>query len=184
MSLRIVIVCTANVCRSPMAGAMLAAASDAHGLDLDIRTGGLDVHELPVDPQAVAAMAARGLDISEHVPHLVEPADVDEADVVLTMTREHLRRIATDFPDSFPRTFTVKEMVRRLGRFGVPSPFDTTRLHDGRSPADLMGDSIDDDILDPFGGPPDVYRHCVDELDTATGSIATMLRLARTDTLR
>lgn len=162
-----------------MAAAMLTAACEGTGVDLALRTGGIQPHELPVDPRAVEAMAARGLDISAHVPRTIDAADVEDADLVLTMTREHLRHIVTEFPESFPRTYTVKEAVRRMGKMGVPSPFDATRLHDGRTPGELMGDSLADDILDPFGGPEADYRACVDELDAAIGSIVTMLRLAR-----
>jgi len=183
MTLQVLLVCSANVCRSPMAAAMLGAASERMGLDLDIHTAGIALHELAVDPMAVQTMAARGLDISEHVPRLVEGADVADADLILTMTREHLRHIATEFPGSFTRTFTLKEAVRRMGERGLPYPFDTAALHDGRTPADLMGVSFDDDIDDPFGGPASAYGRCVTELDAAIGSLCMQFRLARPDVI-
>lgn len=173
MTLQLLVVCTANVCRSPMAGALLGSLCERHAVPVQVHTAGLQVPLLPVDPQAVTVMAAFGLDISGHRPQPVQRQHVDAAHLVLAMTREHVRHLATEFPGAFSRTFTVKEIARRVRT--APVPLDLTSLHEGRTPATLLGRSADDDIDDPYGMAPPAHARCADELSTALSSLAEAL---------
>ncbi len=105
---RMLVVCTANVCRSPVAEAILARRL-ANVVDLDgrrwtVASAGTDRYHGPLEPDTVAAAAALGLDISSHVPRQVTDDDLDEADLVLTMT------LGTNAP---PRSTTSVGMRRR-----------------------------------------------------------------------
>ena len=91
------------------------------------------------------------------------------ADLVVTLTRQHLRETVTAVPSSFPKTFTLREIVRRgvlAGPRGAAEDLGVwlTRLHEGRRHTDLMGESPDDDIVDPMGGTPDNYRQMLTEV--------------------
>lgn len=59
MSHRILIVCTANVCRSPMTAVLLAEACQRQNLELQVVSAGLTDVTLDVDPVAMNLMAER-----------------------------------------------------------------------------------------------------------------------------
>ncbi|MFL5359908.1 MAG: low molecular weight phosphotyrosine protein phosphatase, partial [Myxococcales bacterium] len=64
---RVLMVCTGNICRSPMAQVLLADALKKRGIDVAVESAGLGAlvgH--PADPIAVKLMQARGLDLSGH----------------------------------------------------------------------------------------------------------------------
>ena len=81
--------------------------------------------QLAVQPgQPIPQEAPPGFFASKgHVEGIGEPAAAsfltkeilatDGADLVLTMTREHLRHVVAMDPSAWPRTFTLKEFVRR-----------------------------------------------------------------------
>lgn len=78
---RVLFICTENCCRSPMAEGFVRHYGQ--GL-VEVYSAG--VHPTrAVDPQAVAAMAEVGIDISGHVPRTLEDLDVQEYDVVVTV---------------------------------------------------------------------------------------------------
>jgi protein-tyrosine phosphatase len=164
-----------------MAAALLAHHAFNLGIDIDVRSAGTQSHNLPVDPAAVAVMNEHGLDIAQHVPRKMDRAiiDTDGADLVVGMTREHLRTIATTSPGVFQRAFTAKEMVRSLGVMGVDRQGTLadllTDLGQGRSARNLMGDNPADDVADPYGQSVAVHRACASELDDLMRAIAAAI---------
>jgi protein-tyrosine phosphatase len=107
-------------------------------------------------------MATYGLDVSAHRSRRVTTSDLERADLTLAMAREHLRHAVVAVPSAWPSAFTLKELVRRGEEIGRRSPGESladwlTRAQDGRERAALLGDSPDDDIADPIGGPPAGY---------------------------
>jgi len=181
MTYRVLVVCTANVCRSPMAAALLAHHAFNLGVDIEVRSAGTQSHNLRVDPAAVAVMNEHGLDIAQHAPRKMDRAiiDTEGADLVVGMTREHLRTIATTSPGVFQRAFTAKEMVRSLGVMGVDRQGTLadllTDLGQGRSARNLMGDNPADDVADPYGQSVAVHRACASELDDLMRAIAAAI---------
>ena len=173
MSPRILVVCTANVCRSPMAATLLTAACGEHGIAVRIDSAGLNAVRLGADPIAVGLMADRGLDMSNHTPRQIVLADVVEADLVVAMTREHVRSLVTDHRSPLARTFTLKELARRIReRPGVP----IAGLGGDRAPADLLGRSALDDIDDPFGRQIRHYEVCVTDLERSVDALVSGMR--------
>jgi protein-tyrosine phosphatase len=153
-----------------MAEAMLTdclerRAAPGSGAAASVRSGGmLDAHGdgQPPCPEAITAMAARGLDISAHRSRRVTAADLERADLTLAMAREHLRHAVVTAPAVWPRAFTLRELVRRGGAIGCRPPGQSlagwlARAHDGRQRAALLGDSPGDDVADPIGGPQRAY---------------------------
>jgi len=181
MTMRILVVCTANVCRSPMAAALLEMYGRRAGVDALVTSAGTHSHGLPVDADAVRVMAERDLDISSHVPRQVDSSiiDSDGEDLIVTMTRDHLRVVATVAPGALRRAFTVRELVRRLAMsVGVP---DLGTLNEGRAARDLLGEDFADDVADPYGKGLQLHRECVAELDSAMRAIAADLRLLQSN---
>ena len=120
-----------------------------------------------------------GIDLADHVPRTVDPDMIRAADLVVGLTREHLRETVVAVPPSFPRTFTLREIVRRgldTGPRGAAEDLGAwlARLHDGRLVADLMGESPDDDVMDPMGGTPEDYRRMLTDVAALTGTLRNL----------
>ena len=119
---------------------------------------------------SVDLLAERGVDISGHRSTTMTAEALRASDLVLGMAREHVREAVVLVPAAFPKSYTLKELVRRgesLGPRHADEPIADylERVHAGRSSRDLMGSSPADDIADPIGLPRSAYQRMVDELD-------------------
>jgi protein-tyrosine phosphatase len=163
-----------------MAAAILTHRATAAGLDVDVSSAGVDaVPDEPATRDAVATMAARGLDISGHQSRLLGYDDIDRAQLILTMERRHLRAISVMAPGAFTRTFTLPEIVRRSGPLSgrlLPS-LDAwlDYINVGRTPTDLLGRSRDDDVADPVGRGLATYEKTADRLQELVQNMVEIL---------
>ncbi|MGQ0802725.1 MAG: arsenate reductase/protein-tyrosine-phosphatase family protein [Actinomycetota bacterium] len=167
---RVLIVCTANLCRSPMAEAVLRHRLDQRGVPATVTSAGLLEAGRPSLADARRALEDRGLRAAERLSRQLEKGVVRGADLVLGLERAHVREVVVLDPDAWPRTFTIKELVRRASAVGArrseePLAQWVARVHAGRRRADLLGSSPDDDVRDPTGGPPEGYDATADLLD-------------------
>ncbi|MHB1987955.1 MAG: arsenate reductase/protein-tyrosine-phosphatase family protein [Acidimicrobiales bacterium] len=177
----ILVVCTANLCRSPMAARLLARHIGNRGGEADVWSVGTAATAGLLPPALVTeAMASCGIDMAGHRSKPLTASQVASADLVLTMTREHLRHVVVAMPDSWPRVFALKELVRRAGEIGA-RPEDEAleewlaRAHTDRNRSALLGESQADDVEDPIGGPPEAYAATAHELDLLTADISEAL---------
>ncbi len=166
-----------------MAQALLADRLAALGRAVTVRSGGMLGGGEPPCPQAVSVMAGYGLDISAHRSRRVAAGDFERADLTLAMGRENLRYAVVEAPAVWPRAFTVKELVRRGEGIGPRLPGESLagwlgRAHQGRERAALLGDSADDDVADPAGGP---RRGYAETAATLGGLLGRLTRLCWAD---
>ncbi|HEX7444506.1 MAG TPA: hypothetical protein VF320_11500, partial [Acidimicrobiales bacterium] len=160
--------------------ALLGRTLAERGVVARIGSAGLVSEGQPATADAQAAMSARGLDLSAHRSRLLDVEKVSSADLVLAMARQHLREAVVRRPDRYSRTFTLKELVRRGAEVGPRDPDEPleawlARAHSGRAPASQLGVSPLDDVEDPVGRGPDVYRETAGELDSLTTLLADLL---------
>jgi protein-tyrosine phosphatase len=103
---RILVVCEGNICRSPMAAALLAKALPNVGV---ISAGTHAPVDRGADPAAIELMKQRSLDIGEHVTTPLTAAHLREAQLVLTMTRAQRERIEALYPFARGKVYRLAE---------------------------------------------------------------------------
>jgi protein-tyrosine-phosphatase len=160
-----------------MAAALLARRLAALGVTVPVRSAGIISSGYPPHPQVISVMTDYGIEIASHRSRIVCAADLAPASLVLAMARDHLRHAVITEPGAWPRAFTIKELIRRGEQTGPRPPGEPfshwlSRAHAGRERMSLLGDSPEDDVADPAGGPLRAYA------DTATLLDRLVTRLA------
>ena len=166
------LLCTANQCRSPMAEVLLRHHLAEVGADVRVSSAGLLPGGRPATEHGRSLMAERGLDLSAHVSSQVDRGRIRDADLVLGMAREHVREVAVLDPGALARTFTLKELVRDASAVG-PRHADERldgwleRVSARRRRDALMGVGHDEayDVADPIGRDRADYDATARELD-------------------
>src|SRR5829696_4266108 len=113
----VLVVCTGNVCRSPVAEGLLRAAMQTRfgGSAPTVASAGVAGWKgSKADAHSVESLAERGLDISSHRGRRLSRQDLPDAAVVIAMAYEHRDAVVTLAPEAIDRTFTLKELVRLL----------------------------------------------------------------------
>jgi protein-tyrosine phosphatase len=174
----ILVVCTGNTCRSPMAEALLRAELERLGVVARVHSAGTLAWRGGASEGARAAMAERGIDVSAHTSRALQPEMVAGADLVIGMTRVHVWSAITHAPDAADRAFLVGELAR-LGELAGPRRPDeplaewaarvATRRADPRVPG-----LPHEEVPDPAGEPVEVYRATAARL---AGDLARVARL-------
>jgi protein-tyrosine phosphatase len=162
---RVVFVCTGNICRSPMADVVLRAlAADRTLTDgstlgdrLDVSsagTGGWHAGE-GMDPRARAALERRGYVDHGHRARAFETAWMDDADLVVCMDRGHRQTLAS--------------MARaRAGDYRHDDRLVMLRSFDPRAGGDV-------DVPDPYYGDDAEFESCLDLVEAGCRGLVAHL---------
>jgi len=142
-------------------------------LPINVSSAGLMQGGKPATPDAVSVLADRGMDISAHVSRRLDREMLNDADLVLVMTRDHLREAVLTEPAAFPKVFLLRELVRRLDENPGAS---LKTLNQGRTTSDYTGaNGADDDVPDPIGQSRKRYLVTADELDSLLTTLVKQL---------
>ncbi|MEA2703014.1 MAG: protein-tyrosine phosphatase [Actinomycetota bacterium] len=172
--------CTGNICRSPAAEALLRHRTEALGVDVRVKSAGLLDDGRRAAEHSVTLLAEQGVDLSRHRSATMTADAVRSADLVLGMAREHVREAVVMVPPAFPKSFTLKELVRRGESIGPRHANEDVasylaRVHAGRTSRDLLGSSPADDVADPIGLPRAAYEQMVGELQHLLDRLVRLL---------
>jgi len=93
------------------------------------------------------------------------------------MARGHLRDVVVMVPSALPKTFTLRELVRRGEATGPGTSLTgwLALLGEGRRSSDLLGDDPNDDIADPIGGPDADYERIAVQLEDLIERLGRLL---------
>src|SRR6266480_1830692 len=144
---KILLVCTGNICRSPLAAALMQRALSERGVDgIDVSSAGTGAWDgAPVSEGAYLVGLEQGLDLSGHRARLLTRDVVVQSDLILTMARHHRARV--DELGGEGRVFVLGEYAGQGG----------------------------DEVSDPFGGDLGIYRDTCQELESLTAAVADRL---------
>ena len=137
MKRSVLFVCSANICRSPMAMGLLRARVSQSVDNWRIESAGVwaeEGHSAAFYTRRV--LEVRGIGVSEHSSRQVTPDLMREFDLILVMERNHKEALRAAFPEQSNRIYMLSEMVGRK-----------------------------DDIVDPIGGPRADYEDTAQEID-------------------
>lgn len=104
----ILVVCVGNICRSPMAAAILTKRYPQKHID-SAGVSALVGH--PADTKAIEVMAVDNIDISTHVAKQISEELVGKADLILTMSTGQTKWIEERWPHCRGKTFRVGHWI-------------------------------------------------------------------------
>jgi protein-tyrosine phosphatase len=100
--LKVLFVCTGNICRSPTAEGVFRAMVERVGLGDRIATDSCGTHDYhvgdPPDPRACDHASRRGYDISDLRARMLAPDDFASFDLLLALDRGHEKILKRQAP--------------------------------------------------------------------------------------
>lgn len=136
----VLFVCTANICRSPIAVALFQSILSQNGIDPNgwrIESAGTWAPKgRPAAPEVIKALSGRGLDVRKHRSRIVEQDLLNGFPLVLTMEPGQKEALLVEFRSMKGRVFTL---------------------------AEIAGENSS--VEDPTGGPFEAYSQTIDEIE-------------------
>ncbi len=184
---RLLTVCTGNICRSPYAEALLR-----DGLEW-ARPGAFDVtsagtHALvgrPMEPSARRLLAERGVDDGGFRARMLTGRLAQDQDLLLVMTRQHRAHVLDESPAAHRRTIGIIDLAEGLGRVGDHGTWEVVLADRGaeevRGRWRVLPDVIaaergrlagrTTDVPDPYQRGEAAFTRMADQLDAAVRAI-------------
>lgn len=190
MTVRILTVCTGNICRSPYAERVLA-----HRLE-EVRPGAFAVTSAGtgalvgerVDPGSARILDSLGVAHDDFAARQITERVLDEVDLVLPLTIEHRKIVLSYAPRLLKRCYTLTEMARLIRSAGDRQPWhkrlaglETPDERWSRIPLELARergltrvDGRADDVADPYRRERSVFDAMAQDIDAAVDEIVAL----------
>ncbi len=144
--MKIMFICTGNICRSAMAHAMFTKLVKEKKKKIEVYSCGIYAENGDTPTyEAIETMSEYGIDLRDHRATNIRNSNIKDMDVILCATTSHKNSVISMYPDLKEKTFTMKEYA------GYPQN--------------------DLDIKDPWGYGIDVYKNCAKEIQECLNKI-------------
>lgn len=110
---RVLFVCIGNICRSPLGAALLRSQLSGPEFEVD-SAGVMALVGREMDPAAASYAVDRGIDVTSFRAQQLDARHVEQADLVLTATKDLRSRVLSEAPGALRRTFSVLEFAALL----------------------------------------------------------------------
>jgi len=173
--MKVLMVCTGNICRSPMAEVMLQEEVARRGChEIEVASAGTWAgFGNPAQPEAREVIRQRGVDLEGHRSRPVDPQELADADLVVAMTSVHARELRQLSDEVATKMVLMKEFVE-MEVDECPSSALDDRLKTllaGKRPASRRALDLDD----PMGLPVFAYERAAKEIEVGVQRLADLL---------
>ncbi len=152
--IKILFVCTGNICRSPTAEVVLRELANRADTPPPIHVESAGTHDYhigePADGRAIATAQDHGFDLTEHRARLVAAQDYQDFDYIIALDRGHLRILKRQCP---PHLSTRIELFM-----------------------DFAPDRPEDEVPDPYYGDRTDYERSFELIEAASQGLLTNIR--------
>lgn len=126
---KLLFVCTANRCRSPMAERLFIRILENHKEDLTqwqvSSAGTWAVDDIPPDEKLISTMEEFGIDIRDHRSQMLTKSIINRQDLILVMEKNHLEALRFEFPEQNTKMYLLSQMIGQF--YDIPDPFSRER---------------------------------------------------------
>lgn len=148
--MKIMFICTGNICRSAMAHAMFEKMVKEQNKNVQVYSCGVYAENGDTSTyEAIETMHEYGIDLKNHKATNIRNSNIKDMDVILCATTSHKNSVINMYPELKKKVFTMKEYA------GYPQ-------------SDL-------DIKDPWGYGIEVYKSCAKEIKECLNKIIEKL---------
>ena len=148
--MKIMFICTGNICRSAMAHAMLEKRVKEENKDIEVYSCGVYAENGDIPTyEGIEVMKEYGIDLKSHRATNIRNSNIKDMDIILCATSSHKNNVISMYPELKEKIYTMKEYV------GYPKN--------------------DIDIKDPWGYGIEVYRKCVAEIEDCINKIIDLI---------
>lgn len=138
--MKIMFICTGNICRSAMAHKMLEKKAKEENKDIKVYSCGVFAENGDVPTyEGIDVMREYGIDLSNHRATNIRNSNIKDMDVILCATSSHKNNVISMYPELKEKVYTMKEYAGY--------------------------DKNDIDIKDPWGYGIETYRMCAAEIE-------------------
>ena len=144
--MKIMFICTGNICRSAMAHKMLEKKAKELNKNVEVYSCGIwaENGDIPTY-EGIETMKEYGIDLKTHKATNIRNSNIENMDVILCATNNHKLNVTAMYPKLKDKVFTMKEYCGFLEN--------------------------DLDINDPWGYGLDVYKKCAKEIENCIAII-------------
>lgn len=153
--MKIMFICTGNICRSAMAHWMLKKKLEENNIqNVEVYSSGVYAmkNDISTD-EAIEVMEEYGVDLKKHRATPVQNSNINDMDLILCMTTSHKQSLNHMYPNLKDKIYTLKEYVGDNEK-GI-------------------------EIKDPWGYGMTVYRFCAAEIDTCLDKLIEKIKNKR-----